>query len=227
MIELYTGKPGSGKTYALTKRVMQALDRGYTVYANYDIVHGRALKEGRLHRWRDLEDIYHVKNGIIAMDEAHVYMNSRKWDALPDEMQVRLQQHRKDALHIWGTAQSERRLDTVYRELVQRWYVCKKLAGSGEDDPLPAGEVRKERYVWGIIWVREMDADDMDNKLVAKRNGLIELFSGGQFLWISKYNVSAYTTQQKVEQSERPPIRVMHLKRMCEHCGELPPKHVG
>jgi len=170
MIELYTGLPGSGKTYALTRRCMDALDRGYTVYANFDLKHGRAQKEGRLVRWHDLDEIYRVTNGIIAMDEAHVYMNSRKWDALPEEMQVRLQQHRKDALHIWGTAQSHKRLDTVYRELVQRWYMCKKLFGSGEDDPLPKGEVRTtNKRVWGLIFVKEMDAEEMEEKLATQK----------------------------------------------------------
>lgn len=61
------------------------------------------------------------------MDEGHIYMNARKWEKLPEEFQWKLFQHGKDRIDIVMTVQSQRRLDTVARELVDYWYNCSRF----------------------------------------------------------------------------------------------------
>jgi len=138
-IVLHTGRPGTGKTYNLTKDVLKALDSGNIVYSNYKIFwEGKKGKrfnwkrfrieqyeypESNLRYWNKLSDLFDVEEGIIAMDEAHIYMRSRNWEKLPEEMERKLSQHRKDGLHIWGSVQAVGRIDVIFRELVDYWYV--------------------------------------------------------------------------------------------------------
>jgi len=229
MIELYTGAPGSGKTYALTHRVRNALKKGYTIYANYDIDDINAKVNGRLHRWHRLEEIYNVRNGIIVMDEAHVYMNSRRWETMPDEMQVRLQQHRKDGLHIWGSAQSHKRLDVVYRELVQKWYSCRKLISWGRyDDPelKKKGKKPKSRFGrFGYILVTEQNPEEMEARMQSKVS-IMERISNTTILPILAKVVDAYSTEEKIENNAEPMREVMHVDVVCRKCGPLKPTHV-
>jgi len=137
-ITLHTGNPRTGKTYGMTKEIVRALDEGFIVYSNYKIKWNGKIRHkfnfwklrfekieypsSNLRYWSKLSDLFNVQNGIIAMDEAHVYLNSRRWADMPEEMERKLAQHGKDGLHIIGTVQSLRRLDTIMRELIDYWY---------------------------------------------------------------------------------------------------------
>jgi len=121
------------------RNAIQYLNSGEIVYSNFKIhwygyegkkFNWRRLRfekvsfpKSNLRYWKRLDDLYRVDNGIILMDEAHVYMNSRRWKDLPEDMEKKLAQHRKDGLHIEGTVQSVNRLDTIIRELIDYWYV--------------------------------------------------------------------------------------------------------
>jgi len=138
-IILHTGRPGTGKTYNLTKEVLKALHKGRKVYANYKIfwngelvrvwnwrkfrLEWKEIPPENLKYWDKLSDLFEVEEGIIVMDEAHIYMRSRNWEKLPEQMERKLSQHRKDGLHIWGTVQAIGRIDVIFRELVDFWYV--------------------------------------------------------------------------------------------------------
>lgn len=140
-ISLHTGNPRTGKTYGMNRVILRCLDEGLVVYANYKVNwNGKKGKKwswrkfrfvayeypaSNLRYWKKLSDLYDVEKGIIAMDEAHVYINSRRWADMPEEFERKLAQHGKDALHIIGTVQNLRRLDTVMRELIDYWYSYK------------------------------------------------------------------------------------------------------
>jgi len=102
--------------------LLKYLKKGEQVYANFKIYGDYP----NLHFWRRVEDIRNIKEGIILMDEAHVYFNSRKWKDLPEETLRLLAQHRKKGLHIEGTVQHVNRLDVVMRELIDYWYTYEK-----------------------------------------------------------------------------------------------------
>lgn len=144
-ITMHTGRPGTGKTYNAVREVIKLLNNGEIVYSNIkifwngyeekrtwwkDILIKIKIKEkykkypkNNLRFWTKLEDLYKIEDGTIFIDEAHVYMNSRRWKNLPVEMEKKLAQHRKDGLHIIGTVQSVNRLDTIFRELIDYWFV--------------------------------------------------------------------------------------------------------
>lgn len=126
-ITLHTGNPRTGKTYGMTKVVLKALDEGVIVYSNYKIEWRGFGKypETNLRYWSKLEDLLQKeipKGSLIVMDEAHVYLNSRRWKTLTEDFERRLAQHGKDGLHIIGSVQNIRRIDLVMRELVDYWY---------------------------------------------------------------------------------------------------------
>lgn len=132
-ITMHTGRPGTGKTYGLTRNILKYIKRGWIVLSNYKIF----IESENLHYWKDIDKLKMMVNKdseimkkadelgvpvIIAMDEAHVYFNSRKWKELPEDMLRLLAQHRKKGLHIEGTVQHVNRLDVVMRELIDFWY---------------------------------------------------------------------------------------------------------
>lgn len=122
-IYIYTGLPGSGKTYVLVRKALVFLKQKKHVWSNFKIIPPVGF-ESYLHAWSSVSDLRGVKNGIILMDEAQVYFNSRKWADLPVEWHYKLQQHRKEGLHIYGSVQDIKRLDTIMRELVSHYFEC-------------------------------------------------------------------------------------------------------
>lgn len=148
---MYTGRPGTGKTYYGVKKVLKYLNSGHIVYSNIyidwngyiekktllkDFLIKLRLKNGyknypssNLRYWNRLSELFAIQQGIIFIDEAHVYMNSRRWKGLPEEMERKLAQHRKDGLHFVGTVQNVNRLDVIFRELIDFWYVCEYFLG--------------------------------------------------------------------------------------------------
>lgn len=161
-ITLHTGNPRNGKTYGMTLDIIKSLDSGFIVYSNYKINwNGKRYRKfnwtvlrfetkeypaSNLRYWRKLSDLYNVQNGIIAMDEAHVYLNSRRWADMPEDMERKLAQHGKDGLHIIGTVQSLRRLDTIMRELIDYWYSYKVFP------PPPRHPWKQHRPILFIRW---------------------------------------------------------------------------
>jgi hypothetical protein len=160
-IYLITGKPGSGKTYYLAKKGKEFLEQGYNVYSNFPL----KTSLPNYHFYTNFQDLIEVQHGIILMDEAQIYLNSRFWDKLPASFQYKLQQHRKHGLDIWGAVQHSNRLDVIFRELVNYYYEIKKI-GSNEKK---AGGYGK--FPWGLFFLVEYDIKDA-NKLRRHLNSL-------------------------------------------------------
>jgi len=141
-ITMYTGRPRQGKTYLAVRHVRKEIFKGRKVWSNillnwegykgyiwnlkFPFRHYVEIPKDNVQYYNKLEDLYDVEKGVILMDEAHVYMRSRKWEALPEEMERKLAQHGKDRLDIIATVQATQRIDTIVRELIDYWYVCKK-----------------------------------------------------------------------------------------------------
>jgi len=204
MINIITGRPGSGKTYALTRIALDELKKGKQVYSNYFI----RWEGDNLHPWKNSAELSAIKQGVIIMDEAQIYFNSRKWDSLDENLQYKLQQHRKDGLDIWGTVQHESRLDVVMRELVSRFFRCSKLIGSGEGSKTP----------WGVIKMLEYNPEDMQKKA---KEGIDR-----KWFFIKKEFCDAYDTLEKISDKKtyEDEDEDYHFEevvyKICKHCGQ-------
>lgn len=200
-INILTGKPGNGKTYVLAYRAKEWLDKGLDVYSNFKLNY----TGNNLHYWENPKDLTGIEKGIIVMDEAHVYFNSRDWTNLDKNLQRKLQQHRKDGLHIWGTVQNEARLDVIVRELVNSYFVCHKIIGSGESAKKP----------WGVIKVHQYYPED-----IGKREKISPFSS--EWFFIRSAVCNFYDTLAKID-LEEPTDEITVRYKVCPHCQHKKP----
>jgi len=200
MINLLTGRPGNGKTYVLAAKCKKWLEQGIDVYSNFKLDY----QGGNLHYWAKPQELLGLEKGIVAMDEAHVYFNSRDWASLDKDLQRKFQQHRKDGLHIWGTVQHEARIDVIIRELVTSYYQCSKLIGSAEEAKNP----------WGLISCAQFYPEEVatqQQKTHARPN-----FT--EWYWIRKEICQFYDTLAKIDlpQTEG---EITLRATVCAHCN--------
>jgi hypothetical protein len=92
-----------------------------TVSPNY----GESWADGLIEKMSDLEAI---DNGIILLDEVHMWAPSTDWQSIPWQFRQQLAQQRKDGIDIWWTAQSSARVFNVIRELTSLCYECERYA---------------------------------------------------------------------------------------------------
>lgn len=124
MIEGYVGRPGSGKTYTLTKRVLKIADKR-PVFSNYPIDHPNVTMF-------QPKDLMSLPSGVIVLDEAHLYFPARGALKLPMSWLTMLSQTRKMGWDLLWSTQHERRIDAVVRDVTNLMWWCKTYgAGSG------------------------------------------------------------------------------------------------
>lgn len=117
MIEGYIGRPGSGKTYSLTERVLREAERGHRCFTNWDVVHPNV--------WRFREDqLLDLPPGKIFMDEAHLWFPARQALHLPPSWLAMLSQTRKAGWDLFWCAQHESRVDRALRDVSAWMHLC-------------------------------------------------------------------------------------------------------
>lgn len=111
MIESFTGLPGMGKTYNMTRYALKQFKKGRTVYANYHVKGFKYFKE--------LNEVIGVKNALILIDEAGIYLPAQAWNSIPKEFVREIRQHRHDGLDMYYTAQDQQDVATCIRRVTQ------------------------------------------------------------------------------------------------------------
>ena len=168
MINIYVGKPGMGKTYALVRLAYKLINEGRDIYANFHIdFSGMKMTNiaGTVRYWENIDEIVKVKTGEILIDEAQIYMNSRDWKSLPKKVQYKLQQHRKQGVNIHGAVQNVKRIDTVARELVNSIFEVKKIGRlfiAKEFDIEDIDKAKRERHSLSIYFFSQRLANCYD-----------------------------------------------------------------
>jgi len=153
MISVVQGRPGTGKTVFLVSEIIRMASRGLDVYTNVEVKFPLADRRNKfIHRIESLEDILHLREGEIVLDEVQTYLNSRNWDKLDIRFQLLLQQHRKRGLNILGATQSVTRVDVVFRQLVQRFYDVRRVF-----------IVKLFGKPFGLFVLREYDPDSIES----------------------------------------------------------------
>lgn len=141
MIEAYVGIPGSGKSYMLVKRGLEALAKGKKIYANFGFIrenvylylrlrhrldHREAvLKADSIGEIRDYSDLLNVYQGLLLFDEAHMWFNSREYRLLPTEVLGFWSQHRKVGVDVLMATQRYGSVDTMIRDLVAHVWLAR------------------------------------------------------------------------------------------------------
>lgn len=148
MIFAFTGKTGSGKTYSMVNAVYPAWVNGRNIYSNiqlnfktpfkikilnkfYFIISKikksqyKPKKHGTIFYFQDLDEIKHIKNAIILLDEGQEFLGAYNWKTNDKEFIRKLRMQRKQILDIYTTSQNITSIDLNYRRLVQGLYYCR------------------------------------------------------------------------------------------------------
>lgn len=148
-IVLFSGRPGSGKSYDAMRQIRNALKfQGKDVIANFEVVtdenwkgHFTYLPNSRMSAanimslasdyWADRN--FKEDGLLLAIDECQLIFNSRTWNA-SDRMSFLelMSQHRKAGLKIILIAQSDIMIDKQFRALIEYETNHRKLGNYGK-----------------------------------------------------------------------------------------------
>lgn len=126
-IEGLIGRPGSGKSYELTRRVLFAADRDRLVFTNYAVAHPNVY-------YFTPDQLLDLPPGLVVIDEAHLWFPARMSLKLPMSWLSGMSQTRKRGWDMLYAAQHESRLDRVIRD-VTSWMHLARAWGGGDNHP--------------------------------------------------------------------------------------------
>jgi len=232
MIVIFTGLPGSGKSYKLGQVVVGLLYRNAKAYAKAWAAWDKKGQEGPeptrrmlytnlklsteveqefegfIQYWTELRQLTPLRDVDVVIDEVATYFDARLWETLSLEMRRWLAQHRKFGIEIYGTSQDFAQVDKAFRRLTSDLLYLTKLMGSRDISATKA----PPRFIWGVALVRELDPtvyDELKSKFSAR--GI------PRFMFITKQGVSIFDTRAEVKLSGALPLR--HIERICEYVG--------
>lgn len=131
MITLIDGQTGTGKTWLTTRLAFQAWKKGFNIYTNYPLNFGS--DEGIM-RWHNLDELYHLKNGIIIIDDAIKLLDAQKWYLLPSSFKEKISGHRHDHLDIITNIQNFYQINIDVRRNVHKLISMQSFFRSSADD---------------------------------------------------------------------------------------------
>jgi len=246
MIVIFSGLPGSGKSYKLGRTVIDTLYRNRKIFEKAeaalckefvcDDVHKHEEPKRRLvytnlkmsvaveeefsefiRYWTELRELTPLRDVDVVIDEVATYFDARLWETLSLEMRRWLSQHRKFGLEIYGTTQDFAQVDKAFRRLTSDLLYLSKLAGSRDISATKP----PPRFIWGISLVRTLDPtiyDEQKSKFAS--DGL------PRFMLISRAGTEIFDTRAEVKMSSALALR--HIERVCEdpNCSFHKTSHV-
>lgn len=127
-VECLVGRPGSGKTYELTRRVLEEADKDRMVFTNYAVKHPNVYLFGP-------EDLLELPPGLVVIDEAHLWFPARMSLRLPMSWLAGVSYVRKNGWDLLLSTQHESRLDRAVRD-VCAWMWLSSAWGSHNGHPM-------------------------------------------------------------------------------------------
>lgn len=149
IIRIFSGLPGSGKSYHATLEILDWVQKGGQVYTNANIDFRDTFPKLNcfsVKRFDDIKDFKYFRNSLIVYDEGHIGLDSRDWKTLEHSERVLLSQLRKIGNKLIVISQDFDRVDTVVRDLTS---LCVEHHRAGRlfwwSEYLPADIKRKRR----------------------------------------------------------------------------------
>jgi hypothetical protein len=125
MIIVITGLTGSGKTWFMTRLMLKDWKAGAEIYANFPLTFPN--ENERVSRWHNLDELYNLKCGVVAIDEGQKLFDARRWGSLPVSFAEKVAQHRHHFLDIYTTTQDVGHIDLRVRSNIHELYNCQSL----------------------------------------------------------------------------------------------------
>lgn len=177
MIVLITGLTGSGKTWFMSRLMLNDWKQGSDIYSNYPLYFPN--NNERVHRWHNLDELYRLNNGVIGIDEGQKLFDARRWGSLPISFSEKIAQHRKHFLDIYTTTQDIGHIDIRYRSNIHELFNCtsifrfpnndrvkpvlqliriikKKRVITASDDRLKWEKVKTKFFLISKFWTKEI-----------------------------------------------------------------------
>lgn len=161
MITVITGLTGAGKTWFMTRLLLADRKSGFEVYPNYPLIFPNE-NEG-VSRWHNLDEVYHLINGVIGIDEGQKLFDARRWAALPIGFAEKIAQHRKHHLDIYTTTQDLGHIDVRIRSNIHCWFHCQSVIRLPRND--------RVKPIFQIIRVTEYARNEKDGRIIWKKIG--------------------------------------------------------
>ncbi len=120
MIILIEGSTGTGKTHFMSRLILKDWERGEKIYPNFPLWYDQ--ERTGIERWHNIDEVTHLKNGIIAIDESQKILDARKWQSLPQTFTDLIAMHRHHHLDIYTTTQDLGHIDVRVRTNVHILY---------------------------------------------------------------------------------------------------------
>lgn len=118
MIEGLIGRPGSGKSYWATKRILDAADKDRLVFSNYAVDHPNVFVFAP-------DQLMDLPPGLVVIDEAHLWFPARMSLKLPMSWLAGMSQTRKKGWDLIWVAQHESRMDRAVRDVTSWMWLCR------------------------------------------------------------------------------------------------------
>lgn len=125
MITVITGLTGSGKTWFMTRLMYYEWQRGASIFTNFPVNFNEDNTD--IQRWHNLDELYHLTGGIIAIDEGQKLFDARRWQSLPVSFMEKIAQHRKHGLDIYTTTQDLGHIDVRVRSNIHELYNAQSI----------------------------------------------------------------------------------------------------
>lgn len=125
MITVITGLTGSGKTWFMARLMLKEWKAGTAIYTNFPVYFPN--NNDHVFRWNTLSEIYHIKNGTVAIDEGQKLFDARMWSMLPQVFAEKIAQHRHHHVDIITTTQDLGHIDVRVRNNIHELFNCKTI----------------------------------------------------------------------------------------------------
>ena len=213
--ELCIGRPGQGKsmynariTLALLKRaewIEKKLKTVRKVAINFHLSKELMEKYAKyLIYWTDPMELIRLTDYDLVIDEVANYFPSDKWKDTHHEVRRMFAQHRKRGMEIFANTQDYRMVDINYRRMLSRVFQIWKIVGNRS----PSATLPKIKYIWGLIIIRELDPETLEDDGEKKVIGLIP-----NLMLITRKLVECYDTREDIKAAPAPPYH--HIERHC------------
>lgn len=121
-VEALIGRPGSGKSYELTRRALREADRDRLVFTNY------AVRHPNVYMFEPAQ-LLDLPPGLVVIDEAHLWFPARMSLKLPMSWLTAVSQTRKKGWDVLLAAQHETRIDRALRDVCSWMHLCRAFFG--------------------------------------------------------------------------------------------------
>lgn len=228
---IFSGLESSGKSLLLARTVRELVYRNakwLTItgvprpirsnirFADHVVVQAKAMGIDILY-WKDLDELLPYGEFDLIIDEVGTYFDSRKWADLSLDVRRWIAQGAKAGIEMYGTAQDFAQVDKSFRRLTTNLVHITKIMGSRR----PSATTPPISRIWGVCLKHELNP-------MAYKEDKNKFESAGlpSFFLIVKDDCVMYDTQQKIEETQLPPLK--HRVRYCQKagCGHVKVEHL-